>query len=60
VLVTFKKNNEDKFNLQQKAFNSRAKSLNRILDSKSPSDIGTWLEDQRNNSDRKVLDETDI
>ncbi|WP_435120120.1 hypothetical protein [Halolamina sp. C58] len=60
VLVTFKKKNEDKFNLQQTGFNSRAKSLIRTLDSKSPSDIDTWLDDQRNNPERKVLDETDI
>jgi len=60
VLVTFKKKNEDKFNLQQTGFNSRAKSLIRTLDSKSPSVIDTWLDDQRNNPERKVLDETDI
>lgn len=60
VLVTFKKKNEDKFNLQQTGFNSRAKSLTRTLDSKPPSDIDTWLDDQRNNPERKILDETDI
>lgn len=60
VLITFKKKNEGKFNLQQKRFNSRAKSLTSTLDSKTPSDIDNWLEDQRNNPDRKVLDETDI
>ena len=60
VLVTFKKKNEDTFNLQQTGFNSRAKSLTGTLDSKSPSDIDTWLDDQRNNPERTVLDETDI
>lgn len=60
VLITFKKKNEEKFNLQQKKFNSRAKSLTSTLDSKPPSNIDHWLENQRNNPDRKVLDETDI
>lgn len=60
VLVAFKKKNEETFNLQQRGFNARAKALTRTLGSKSPPDIASWLEDQRGNPDRNVLDETDM
>lgn len=60
VLVTFKKKNEDEFNLKQEGFNARAKSLTGTLDRKSPSEIANWLEDQRDDPDRSVLDETDL
>lgn len=59
ILVTFKKKNEGKFNLKQSGFNSKANALTNTFDSKSPSDIDNWLEVQRANSDRKILDETD-
>ena len=60
VLVTFKEKNEDKFNLQQKGFNARAQTITSTLESKSSSEVNNWLDNQRSNADRKVLDETDI
>lgn len=60
VLVAFKKKNEDKFNLKQEKFNSRAKLFTDKLEKASLSSIDSWIDDQRTNPDRKVLDENDI
>lgn len=60
VLITFKKVNEDEYNLKQKGYNAKAQTLTDVLESKSSKEIDEWLDDQRDKSERRVLDETDI